>query len=98
MAEQFDHYPRTGEITTLLEKLDRNPKSILSDNGSQFREQWKRWCRRNRIKSLFAHPYYPQDKGKIERTIRNLNQEFVYHLRRFPEWLEGRIAEFRELQ
>jgi len=33
---------------------------------------------------------------KVERMIRKLNQEFVYHLRRFPEWLDGRIAEFRE--
>jgi len=96
LTEQFDHCPRTGEITALLERLDRKPESILSDNGSQFQEQWKRWCRRNGIKPLFAHPYYPQDKGKVERAIRNLNQEFVYHLRRFPEWLKGRIREFRE--
>ncbi len=96
LAEQFDHCPKTKEITALLEKMDKKPESILSDNGSQFQEHWKRWCRGSGIKPLFAHPYYPQDKGKVERAIRNLNQEFVYHLRRFPEWLNGRIAEFRE--
>jgi len=96
LAEQFDYCPKTKDITALLERLERKPESILSDNGSQFHEGWKRWCREQGIKPLFAHPYYPQDKGKVERMIRNLNQEFVYHLRRFPEWLEGRIAEFRE--
>lgn len=96
MAEQFEHYPRTKEITALLERLGRKPDAILSDHGSQFQEQWKRWCKQKGIEAMFAHPYYPQDKGKVERAIRNLNQEFVYHLRRFPEWLEGRIAEFRE--
>ena len=96
LTEQFDHCPKTREITALLEKMDRRPESILSDNGSQFQEEWKRWLRRNGIKPLFAHPYYPQDKGKVERAIRNLNQEFVYHLRRFPEWLNGKIDEFRE--
>ncbi|HDD45979.1 MAG TPA: transposase [Candidatus Aenigmarchaeota archaeon] len=96
ITEQFDHYPKTEEITALLDKLDRKPESILSDNGSQFQEQWKRWCKSRGIEPLFAHPYYPQDKGKVERAIRNLNQEFVYHLRKFPEWLKGRIKEFRE--
>lgn len=44
----------------------------------------------------FAHPYYLQDKGNVERVIRNLNQEFVCHLRRLPEWLNGKIEEFME--
>jgi len=45
---------------------------------------------------LFAHPYYPQDKGKVERMIRNLNQEFVHLLRKFPGWLDGKIHEYRD--
>ncbi len=96
LAEQFDHEPTTNDVTECLERLGRKPENILSDNGSQFKEKWKRWCKERNIKPLFAHPYYPQDKGKVERTIRNLNQEFVYHLRRFPEWLDGRIAEFKD--
>ena len=96
LAEQFNHEPTTDEVIECLERIDRKPRNILSDNGSQFKEKWKRWCKSRGIKALFAHPHYPQDKGKVERAIRNLNQEFVYHLRRFPEWLDGRIKEFRE--
>lgn len=95
LTEQFNCCPTTGDITALLEGLGRKPKFLLSDNGSQFKQTWEKWCKRNRIEPLFAHPYYPQDKGKVERAIRNLNQEFVYHLRRFPRWLDGKVEEFR---
>lgn len=96
IAEQFDHAPSTADITALLEKQCRKPVSILSDNGGQFKEQWKDWCKWHGIAPLFAHPYYPQDKGKVEREIRNVSEEFVNHLRQFPEWLNGRIGEYRE--
>ena len=96
LAEQFGHEPRTGEVTALLERQMRHPKAILSDHGSQFRERWRRWCRLNGVEPLFAHPSYPQDKGKVERCIQSLNREFVYHLREFPGWLKGKLREYRE--
>jgi transposase InsO family protein len=95
LFEQFDHEPTTCEIIACLEKLPRKPGSILTDNGPQFRVMWKKWCRRKRIAPLFAHPYYPQDKGKVERTIRNAAEEFVNLLRKFPEWLERKVKDYR---
>jgi transposase InsO family protein len=47
----------------------------LENHDSQFREQWEKWCRRNGIEPLFAHPSYPQDKGKVKRCIQSLNRE-----------------------
>jgi transposase InsO family protein len=41
LAEQFDHEPKTGEVTVLLEKQKRFPKAILSDHGSQFKNNGK---------------------------------------------------------
>ncbi|KXA96205.1 hypothetical protein AKJ37_05820 [candidate division MSBL1 archaeon SCGC-AAA259I09] len=72
-----------------MEKLRRKPEKILTDNGNQFKLKWKRWCRDNEIETLFAHPYYPQDKGKVERTIKNVAEEFVKLLNKFPEWLKN---------
>jgi|GEM_PF-3904636 len=60
------------------------------------KKQWRRWSKGQGITALFAHPYYPQDKGKVERTIRNIAEEFVHLLRKFPGWLEGKIREYRE--
>jgi len=94
VCEQFDHEPTTEELTGLLGRLPRRPEKILTDNGGQFKEGWKRWCRERGIEPLFAHPYYPQDKGKVERTIRNIVEEFLNLLRKFPEWLAN-IAEYR---
>jgi len=95
VCEWLSHEPTTDELTGLLERLRRKPDKILTDNGGQFKETWKRWCRDNGVGPLFAHPYYPQDKGKVERTIRNVAEEFVGLLRKFPEWL-GKIRQYRK--
>ena len=47
------------------------------------------------VESHFAPPSYPQDKGKVEWCIQNLNKEFVNRLRKFPEWLRGKVNEYR---
>ena len=95
-ARQFDHDPSTEEVTSVLGWLRRRPGAILSDHGPQFREMWRRWCAVHGVEPLYAHPSYPQDKGKVERCIQSLNREFVNHLRRFPEWLDGKLQRYRE--
>jgi IS30 family transposase len=95
-AEQFDHELTTAETVAVLERSKRLPKAILSDHGSQFKEQWKKWCSQHGIETHFAHPSYPQDKGKVERCIQNLSREFINPLRKFPEWLKGKIGEYRD--
>ncbi|HEX9862743.1 MAG TPA: DDE-type integrase/transposase/recombinase [Candidatus Bathyarchaeia archaeon] len=95
-AEQFDRELTTAQTVAVLEKQKRLPKAILSDHGSQFKEQWKNWCNMHGVEAHFAHPSYPQDKGKVERCIQNLNREFVNHLRKFPQWLKGKLLEYKE--
>jgi transposase InsO family protein len=97
ICKQFDHYPFTVEIEECVQKSTRRraPENILTDNGIQFRGAWKDWCRMHGIKPLFAHPFYPQDKGKVERAIRNVAEEFTNLLMKFPQWLGGQIEQFR---
>jgi transposase InsO family protein len=95
-AEQFDHQLTTAETASVLERQKRLPESILSDHGPQFREQWKCWCSSHGVEAHFAHPSYPQDKGKVERCIQNLNREFVNHLRKFPEWLKDKLDDYKD--
>jgi transposase InsO family protein len=86
----------TAEVTAVLEKQKRLPKAFLSDHGSQFKEQWKEWCCERRVEVYFARLSYPQDKGEVERRVQNLNGEFVDHLGKFPEWLKGKLGEYKE--
>lgn len=95
-AEQFDHDLTTAETAAVLDRVGRLPRAILCDHGSQFKEQWKQWCSQRGIEAHFAHPSYPQDKGKVERCIQNLNREFVNHLRKFPLWLNGKLDEYKQ--
>lgn len=97
LCELLNECPTTEMINSLLSacigRTGRKPGKILTDRGTQFQENWKRWCSRKGVEPLFAHPHYPQDKGKVERCIRNITDEFVKLLRKFPEWL-GRLGEY----
>ena len=47
------------------------PKSLLSDNGSQFiSEIFRHYARTHGTKQLFASPYYPECNGMVERLHR----------------------------
>lgn len=85
----LDHCPTTNEITSVLQKLNVKPEKILTDNGGQFKEQWKLWCKENEIEAIFAHPYYPQDKGKVERANRNIAEELINLIVIFRKLLSG---------
>ena len=96
MLKLFNHAPNIKEISQSLLPIIKyfHPENILTDNNP-FREDWKNWCIENKVNPLFAHPYYPQDKGKVERTIRNLAEEFVNLLAKFPQWLNGKLEAWR---
>jgi transposase InsO family protein len=96
LATPFDHCPTTQEITAVLDKLPRKPRKLLTDNAKHFAEQWKEWCKDHGIEPVFAHPYYPQDKGKVERAIRNVAEEFIYLLKKFPAWLKGKMKVYQQ--
>jgi hypothetical protein len=92
--ELFSHAPNIPEISksiqTVVEKY--HPQKILTDNNP-FKESWEKWCKEQEVEAIFAHPYYPQDKGKVERTIRNITEEFIDLLSKFPKWLNVKCIE-----
>jgi transposase InsO family protein len=47
------------------------PEAVFFDNGKQYRTKWMgRACAKMGIRLLFARPYYPESKGKVERFNR----------------------------
>jgi transposase InsO family protein len=54
------------------------PKRLLCDNGAQFKSNdLKCWCKTHKVHYEPAPPNYPETKGKVERTIRNLKEEYL---------------------
>lgn len=97
LAEQISHAPSQEEVWEMLKPLIKKhgPESILTDNNP-FKKEWDELCKKEGVKSLHAHPYYPQDKGKVERAIRNISEEFIYLIKKFPEWLDGRLKDYKK--
>lgn len=91
----FDHSPNIPEISEAIKNLVEmyHPEKILTDNNP-FQNSWKEWCESMEVDAVFAHPYYPQDKGKVERTIRNITEEFINLLTHFSMFFE-RIQEYK---
>lgn len=86
----------TQELNRCIETYSE-PNSILSDNGSQFRETYENWCNHDgrQIEVVHAPPFYPQCKGKIERCIWNFNEEFI-RLNKVFEIPQTLLEEYRE--
>lgn len=67
------------------------PRRVYFDNGKQFRNHWmQRACAILEIKLLFAKPYSPESKGKIERFNRSVDSFFdevsLKHCRTLDEY------------
>ena len=92
----FDHSPNIQEISEAIKNLisKYHPEKILTDNNP-FQNSWEEWCKSVNVEAVFAHPYYPQDKGKVERTIRNITEEFIDLLVHFSMFFE-RIQEYKD--
>jgi transposase InsO family protein len=84
----LDHPPKIPEISQAIEGLIKqyHPKKILTDNNP-FKDSWAYWCFEEGIEAVFAHPYYPQDKGKVERANRNITEELINIIEKFHKLL-----------
>ncbi len=68
------------------------PEALLVDNGAPFRaQQLARTCAVLGIRLVFAKPYAPETKGKLERFHRYLRERFL------TEAMASGIANFEEL-
>ena len=81
------------------------PNEILADNGTQFRNilgdlgtKYSRLLESLGIKPIFAKPYHPQTKGKLERWFGTVKQMFLiearFHVKNNPECT---LADFNQM-
>jgi len=86
----FEKAPNIKQIAEIIKPLfdEFHPEKILTDNNP-FGDAWGYWCLQEDVEAVFAHPYYPQDKGKVERAIRNISEELVYLFINFSKWFNA---------
>ncbi|XP_055633708.1 uncharacterized protein K02A2.6-like [Toxorhynchites rutilus septentrionalis] len=72
---------RSTSTTKTLEMVEEifarygNPKTLVSDNGSQFvSARFKQFCEEARITHLTIAPYHPQSNGQAERFVDTLKR------------------------
>lgn len=52
---------------------------VYSDNGKEFKGEFKRQCKIHNIPQQFTRPYRPQTNGKAERVIKTIKQLLRKH-------------------
>jgi transposase InsO family protein len=62
-----------------IQMMPFNIETIYSDNGKEFKGEFKRQCERHKIPQQFTRPYRPQTNGKAERVIKTIKQLFKRH-------------------
>ena len=81
------------------------PNEILADRGTQFKNvlgelatKYSKMLESLGIKPIFARPYHPQTKGKLERWFRTVKQMFLIEARHRIKNNPGcTLAEFRQM-
>ena len=64
----------------ILDSLDRQPSAILSDNGSEFQNQFNSMLQLRNIKHIYSSSYAPQTNGAIEKFNKTLKYAIFHHL------------------
>ncbi|MBL9028803.1 MAG: DUF559 domain-containing protein [Myxococcales bacterium] len=81
----FDKEPTAAEVHSVLDQARRatkaTPKYTISDQGVQFRDEYKAWCKRRGVRPRFGAVGEHGSIAVLERFFRSLKTEM---LRRLP--------------
>lgn len=82
--ELFDKEPTSAEVCRVLDqarrKITATPKYIVSDQGVQFRAEYKAWCERRGVRPRFGAIGEHGSIAVIERFFRSLKTEMLHKL------------------
>lgn len=74
-----------GALRSVLQEMaPHKPKTIQSDNGSEFKSQFADTLKKAGIRQVFSLPYTPQSQGLVERTNGNIKRQISLYQTRFP--------------
>jgi len=106
-AQYFKEQTATNVIKVVRDAVLAygRPNQILADNGTQFKNilgdlatKYSKLLESLGIKPIFASPYHPQTKGKLERWFKTVKQMFLiearYYVKNTPDCT---FPEFRRM-
>ena len=97
MLDDYSRYARStivkrhGTTNNAKEFLNKcieelgDPERILTDNGTQFRKMFDRWCNIKKIRHVKSRVRHPQTLGKIEAVNKTLGNCFKLNFRSLVE-------------
>jgi transposase InsO family protein len=62
------------EFASICEEADISPTYLLSDNGTEFKDEMSIYCREHNIKQRFTRAYAPEANGIVERANRDIRK------------------------
>jgi transposase InsO family protein len=62
------------EFASICEEAGISPTYLLSDNGTEFKDEMSLYCRENNIKQRFTRAYAPEANGIVERANRDIRK------------------------
>lgn len=96
IACQYLEGLKTEDVLLILRRAVERygpPEKVLVDNGSQFLDIFEKACKELGIEVEHTPPNYHRSKGKVERAIRNFNEEYL-RLQRVFDSVEDLLSEF----
>ena len=106
-ADRYSGFPWVDKLTTLNTKavitkmearfLDMGflPQSIRADNGPQFREEFKEFCKSLTIEHVPSAPHNSQSNGHAEAAVKNVKSLLAKCEGKFTTDFRQRLQEWR---
>lgn len=72
-------------LKRVLEEFPFQVKAVNTDNGSEYLFYFHKLCEELSIKHYFTYPHTPKMNSRVERLIKTMSYEFLYHQELMPE-------------
>ena len=102
----FDKQPTVKQVCALLDRAvgeaGTAPRHIVSDQGAQFREEYRAWCKRRGVRARFGAVGQHGSIAIVERFIRSMKEEALARIllpmsvRRLARELDAYVVWYHE--
>lgn len=82
---QLDQDHAIKALGTMLARLPFKPLFVQTDNGLEFQERFREFCKSKNLEHHHIHKHTPNENAVIERSFRTDEEEFFFRQERKPK-------------